>query len=61
MVIAERPRIGPHAAAMRERLAGTLDVAVDAVSVKAKTGEGMDAVGRGEAIAVHAVATLVPR
>lgn len=61
VVIAERPRIGPHAAAMRERLAGTLDVAVDAVSVKAKTGEGMDAVGRGEAIAVHAVATLVPR
>ena len=61
VVIAERPRIGPHAAAMRERLAGTLDVALDAVGVKAKTGEGMDAVGRGEAVAVHAVATLVRR
>ena len=59
VVIAERPRIGPHAAAMRERLAQALEVAVDAVSVKAKTGEGVDAVGRGEAIAVHAVATLV--
>ena len=59
VVIAERPRIGPHAAAMRERLAAALEVAVDAVSVKAKTGEGVDAVGRGEAIAVHAVATLV--
>ena len=44
---------------MRERLAQALEVAVDAVSVKAKTGEGVDAVGRGEAIAVHAVATLV--
>ena len=61
VVIAERPRIGPHAVAMRERLADALDVPADAVSVKAKTGEGMDAVGRGEAIAVHAVATLVPR
>ncbi len=61
VVIAERPRIGPHAAAMRERLAETLDVGAEAVSVKAKTGEGVDAVGRGEAIAVHAVATLVPR
>ena len=59
VVIAERPRIGPHAAAMRARLAQALEVAVDAVSVKAKTGEGVDAVGRGEAIAVHAVATLV--
>lgn len=61
VVIAERPRIGPHAAAMRERLAEALEVAVAAVSVKAKTGEGVDAVGRGEAIAVHAVATLVSR
>ena len=61
VVIAERPRLGPHADAMRERLAHALGVAAEAVSVKAKTGEGMDAVGRGEAIAVHAVATLVPR
>ena len=61
VVIAERPRIGPHAAAMRERLAEALEVAVEAVSVKAKTGEGVDALGRGEAIAVHAVAALVPR
>ena len=61
VVIAERPRIGPYATAMRQALAETLDVPVAAVSVKAKTGEGVDAVGRGEAIAVHAVATLVPR
>ena len=61
VVVAERPRIGPHAAAMRERLAAALGVAAEALSVKAKTGEGVDAVGRGEAIAVHAVATLAPR
>ena len=60
VVIAERPRIGPHAAAMRRRLAATLGAPVEAVSVKAKTAEGVDAAGRGEAIAVHAVATLVP-
>ena len=61
VVIAERPRIGPHADAMRQRLAAALDVPAEAVSVKAKTGEGVDAVGRGEAIAAHAVATLVHR
>jgi 2-C-methyl-D-erythritol 4-phosphate cytidylyltransferase/2-C-methyl-D-erythritol 2,4-cyclodiphosphate synthase len=61
VIIAERPRIGPHSAAMRQRLAETIEAPVEAVSVKAKTGEGVDAVGRGEAIAVHAVATLVSR
>lgn len=61
VIMAERPRIGPYATAMRQRLAETLDLPVAAVSVKAKTGEGVDAVGRGEAIAVHAVATLVAR
>ena len=61
VIIAERPRIGPHAALMRERLAETLRVPPESVSVKAKTGEGMDAVGRGEAVAVHAVATLMAR
>lgn len=61
VIIAERPPIGPHAAAMRGKLAAALEVAAEAVSIKAKTGEGVDAVGRGEAIAVHAVATLAPR
>ena len=61
VVIAERPRIGPYVAAMRETLADTLDVPAAAVSIKGKTGEGVDAVGRGEAIAVHAVAMLVHR
>ena len=58
IVVAERPKIGPHAAAMRERVASALGIAAAAVSIKAKTAEGLDAIGRGEAIAVHAVATL---
>jgi 2-C-methyl-D-erythritol 4-phosphate cytidylyltransferase/2-C-methyl-D-erythritol 2,4-cyclodiphosphate synthase len=57
-VVLERPRLAPHLAAVRAALAGALGIAVNAVSVKAKTNEGVDAVGRGEAIAAHAVAVL---
>ncbi|OYT73182.1 MAG: 2-C-methyl-D-erythritol 2,4-cyclodiphosphate synthase [Chloracidobacterium sp. CP2_5A] len=57
-IIAERPKLAPYVSAMRERLAATLGVAPDAVSVKAKTNEGLDATGRREAIAVHAVALV---
>ena len=56
----ERPRLGNHKAAIRARLARLLDVPEDRVGVKAKTHEGVDAVGRGEAVAVHAVALLEP-
>jgi 2-C-methyl-D-erythritol 2,4-cyclodiphosphate synthase len=58
IVIAERPKLGPHFPAMREALAGALGVALGNVSLKGKTNEGVDAVGRGEAIAAHAIATL---
>ena len=58
-VIAERPKIGPHRAAMREVLASALGVAPDAVSVKGKTNEGMGWIGRGEGLACIAVATIV--
>ncbi len=57
-VILERPKLAPHLAAIREQLAACLGVATDAVSVKGKTNEGVDAVGRGEAIASHAVVLL---
>ena len=57
-VILERPKLAPHLPAIREQLAACLGVAVDAVSVKGKTNEGVDAVGRGEAIASHAVVLL---
>lgn len=58
MVLAERPRIGPHVDAMRERIAGALGVPVDAVSVKATTNERLGFEGREEGIAAHAVATI---
>ena len=60
-VIAERPKIGPYVDAMRANIATALGVAVDRVSVKGKTNEGVGAIGRGEAIAVHAVALLRSR
>lgn len=58
VVIAQAPRLAPHVPAMRERLAAVLDLTVGDVSVKGKTNEGMGFVGRGEGIAVMAVATL---
>jgi 2-C-methyl-D-erythritol 4-phosphate cytidylyltransferase/2-C-methyl-D-erythritol 2,4-cyclodiphosphate synthase len=58
VVVLERPRLGPHRSAIEEGLAAALGVDAACVSVKAKTNEGMDAVGRGEAIAAHAVALL---
>jgi 2-C-methyl-D-erythritol 2,4-cyclodiphosphate synthase len=57
-VIAETPRIGPHATLMRGNLAMVLDVLVDCVSVKGKSNEGMGWIGRGEGLACIAVATL---
>jgi 2-C-methyl-D-erythritol 2,4-cyclodiphosphate synthase len=58
-VIAEQPRIAPHRTAMREALAGALGVAVDRVSIKGKTNEGMGWIGRGEGLACIAVATII--
>ena len=57
-VICRAPRIRPHADAMRARLADVLGIPVGAVSVKGKTNEGMDALGRGEGLAVHVAALL---
>ena len=59
VVIAQQPKIGPHADAIRESLARVLDVTPAQISIKGKTNERVDAVGRGEAIAVHAVALLM--
>lgn len=57
-VIAERPKLAPHVDAMRANLAEALGVSADRVSVKGKTNEGVGELGRGEAIAAHAVALL---
>ena len=57
-VICERPRIAPRAGEMRTRLAERMGVEADAVSVKGKSNEGLGWIGRGEGIAVQAVAML---
>ena len=57
-IIAEAPALGPYREAMRSALAEPLGVEASAIGVKAKTNEGLDAVGRGEAIAAHAVALI---
>jgi 2-C-methyl-D-erythritol 4-phosphate cytidylyltransferase/2-C-methyl-D-erythritol 2,4-cyclodiphosphate synthase len=58
VVIAERPKMSPHADAMRANLARVLRIGIDQVSVKGKTNEGIGPTGTGEAIAVHAVALV---
>jgi 2-C-methyl-D-erythritol 2,4-cyclodiphosphate synthase len=57
-VMMERPKVGPHRAAIRAALAASLGAEEDAVNVKATTGEGMGFVGRGEGVAALAVATV---
>ncbi len=58
-VICERPKVGPHALAMREAIAADLGIALDAVSIKATTTETLGFTGRGEGIAAQAVCLLV--
>lgn len=58
-IICEAPKIGPHKAAMRERLAEIMSVDLGRISVKATTTEMLGFTGRGEGIAAQAVATLV--
>ncbi len=57
-IIIERPKIGPHRAAMAAALATVLGIGSGDVGIKAKTNEGMGFIGRGEGIAVMAVATV---
>ena len=57
-VIAERPRLKPAVPLIRERLAALMGVGIGRISVKGKTNEGMDAVGRGEGVVVHAAVLL---
>ncbi len=58
-VICERPKVGPHAEAMREAMAADLGIAVDQVSVKATTTEKLGFTGRAEGIAAQAIVLLV--
>jgi 2-C-methyl-D-erythritol 2,4-cyclodiphosphate synthase len=61
VVITEKPKLGPHFPKMREALGRALGVPAEKVHLKAKTNEGVDAIGRGEAIAAHVVATIATR
>lgn len=58
-VICERPKVGPHALAMRESIAADLGIGIDDISVKATTSEKLGFTGRGEGIAAQAVVLLV--
>ncbi|HRT92942.1 MAG TPA: 2-C-methyl-D-erythritol 2,4-cyclodiphosphate synthase [Planctomycetota bacterium] len=57
-VVAQQPRLGPHKAAIRQRLADLLALDPSLVSLKAKSNNGRDAVGQGLAIAAHAVVLI---
>jgi 2-C-methyl-D-erythritol 4-phosphate cytidylyltransferase/2-C-methyl-D-erythritol 2,4-cyclodiphosphate synthase len=58
VVVAQRPKLSPHVDAMRANLARALGIEPQQVSIKGKTNEGVDSVGAGESIAVHAVALI---
>jgi len=58
-VIAQRPKLLPHLDAMRANLAAALEVPLASVSIKGKTNEQVDSMGRGESMACHAVALVV--
>jgi 2-C-methyl-D-erythritol 2,4-cyclodiphosphate synthase len=59
VITAQRPKIAPHKPAIQRRLAELLHVEADRVNLKGKTGEGLDAVGRGELIQARCVVLLV--
>lgn len=58
IVICERPKLGPHFPAMRAALAKSLGITTQEINLKAKTSEGIGEIGRGEAIAAHAIVTV---
>ncbi len=58
-ILAERPKMAPHMAAMKARLADAMAIDPSQLNLKAKTNEGLDAIGRGEAIGAQAIALLM--
>lgn len=57
-IIAEKPRLASHMPAMRDRVAALTTGDVERINLKAKTAEGLDAIGRGEAIAASAIVLM---
>lgn len=60
VIIAQAPRLSPHLADMQVRIAEVLKVEREVVNIKVKSGEGLDAIGREEAIAAQAVCLIEP-
>lgn len=58
VILAEKPKIGSKKAEMKKNIAEWLGIDANRVNIKATTMEGVDAIGRGEAIAAHAIASL---
>ena len=58
VIFAQRPKILPHRTAIRQRVADVLGIGVDAVWLKAKTGEGVGPIGTEEAIGAECVALI---
>jgi 2-C-methyl-D-erythritol 2,4-cyclodiphosphate synthase len=61
IVFAQRPKLSPHKESIRRSIAALLDIEPDRVGVKAKTGEGVGAIGNEEIIQAQCVALLQPR
>lgn len=57
-IILQEPRLAPHIMKMRQKIAGILGIELNHVSLKARSNEGLDSIGRGEAIAVQAVVLI---
>jgi 2-C-methyl-D-erythritol 2,4-cyclodiphosphate synthase len=57
-VLAQRPKLAPHIPQMREKIANTLGISADRVSVKATTEEGLGFTGTGEGVAAHSVCLI---
>ncbi len=58
IIVAQRPKLAPHILPMRERLAAAMQIELDAISVKAKTEEGLGFTGTEQGIAAYATASL---
>jgi 2-C-methyl-D-erythritol 2,4-cyclodiphosphate synthase len=58
VVVAERPKLGPHFPNMRVAVAKSLGISPEQINLKAKTHEGLGEIGRGEAVAAHVIATI---
>jgi len=60
VIVAQAPRLGPHLAAMGQKMAETMGVDANLVNVKVKSGEGLDAVGKEQSMIAHAVCLIEP-